>query len=261
VNFFVYLDLIVAAIPLSLSFDRRVRYVTRWPAVLVTSIIVAIPYVAWDSFMTMRGAWGFSAPFVGSLRLLRLPVGELLFFIVVPFSCIFILEVVSAYLPQKAARPVRLPWIAAGALVALAAFLARGRLYTQTVLAASGAFLVLCAVFSPITLASRAFWLALAACYLPFLAANGVLTSLPVVTYAGWAILGPRVVSIPLEDFFYNFSYLGFTFLVYGVFRARTGLSILRPFHETRLRRNVSARERTNTAVKNTRWIGKRRAE
>jgi lycopene cyclase domain-containing protein len=258
---YVLIDILIAAAPLSLSFDKRVRYVLRWPAVLITSIIVAVPYVAWDSFMTIRRAWEFSPRFAGNFRLLWLPPGELLFFLVVPFSCIFIFEVVSSYLPRKVARPWQLPWISAGVLLALSAFLFPGRLYTQAVAIASGAFLALSAIVSPSMLASRSFWLALGACYVPFLAANGILTALPVVTYSSWAILGPRAVSIPLEDFFYNFSYLGFTFLVYGFFRSRAGLSILRPFHETRFRRNVSAKERMKTAAKNNRWIGKRSAE
>jgi lycopene cyclase domain-containing protein len=49
----------------------------------------------------------------------------------------------------------------------------------------------------------------------PFGLANGILTSLPVVTYGGMEFSGIRIVTIPLEDFLYNITLLGFELLVY----------------------------------------------
>ena len=61
---------------------------------------------------------------------------------------------------------------------------------------------------APATLRSGRFWLAMALTYVPFLAANGVLTGLPVVWYDDARILSIRAGSIPLEDFVYSFSML-----------------------------------------------------
>jgi hypothetical protein len=44
---------------------------------------------------------------------------------------------------------------------------------------------------------------------------QGILTALPVVPYNPTAIWGPRFITIPLEDFFYNYSLLSFYLLVY----------------------------------------------
>jgi lycopene cyclase domain-containing protein len=105
-----------------------------------------------------------------------------------------------------------------------AAFFLRTRLYTATVLAAAALFFAIAAAFAPDALARRRFWISLLVSYVPFLLANGLLTALPVVTYGDQAILGFRVISIPIEDFLYSFSLLGFNLLAYRVFRG-TGAS------------------------------------
>ena len=219
VSLYVLVDLFIIAAPLALSFDRKVMYVRRWPAVFVAMAIVGLLYIAWDSTMAMRGAWRFSDRFAGATRILALPPGELFFFVVVPFSCVFIYEVVAAYAREKSFRVHRAAWIAAGALFLAMGFLAMSRLYTGTVLGAVGAFFLLSAAFAPSLLGSKVFWLSIATSYAPFLVANGILTALPVVTYGEAAILGPRALSIPIEDFLYSFSYLGFTIFTYRLLR------------------------------------------
>jgi lycopene cyclase domain-containing protein len=223
VSLYLVLDLAVAAFPVALSFDRRVRFFRRWPAAMLSALIVSVPFIAWDSLMSARGAWGFNPRFSGDIRILHLPPAELLFFFVVPFACIFLYEVACAYWRDGTARPRRAPWLAAAAALAALAFAAAPRMYTAGVLAAAALFFLLSAMLAPDMLASRRVWLSLLFSYLPFLAANGVLTALPVVTYAPWAILGPRVHTIPVEDFLYSLTLLGFCLMVYRVLRRRLG--------------------------------------
>jgi lycopene cyclase domain-containing protein len=218
-SLYVLLDLLVLAAPLALSFDRRVRYVRRWPAVLAASLLVALPYLAWDAWMASRGDWGFNPRYAGAFRLLHLPPGEYLFFLTVGFSCLFIYEVVQAYLRD---RPLRLPrwgWLLPAAAAVAAALMFRRQNYTFTVLLAVAVFFLLATLVLPALLTSRNFWLAILITYVPFLIVNGVLTALPVVTYGARAIWGLRVYTIPLEDFFYSFSMLGFMMLAYRGFR------------------------------------------
>jgi lycopene cyclase domain-containing protein len=90
--------------------------------------------------------------------------------------------------------------------------------YTFTVLLSCAAFLAYAAILLPDLLASRHFWLGLLATYAPFLIFNGLLTALPVVLYSPRAIWGVRLYSIPLEDFLFSFSMLGFSVLGYRLF-------------------------------------------
>ena len=228
-NLYVAIDILILAFPLALSFDRRVRYFRSWPFVGLAAVLIGAPFEAWLSVMTVNGAWGFSPEYAGSLRILSLPLGELGFFLAVPFSCLFIYEVVAAYAPDREHRgdgSTRhrgvLPWAAAAVALAVAAFALRSRLYTSTVLAAAAVFLLLAVLLRPGLLASRRFWLTVALAYIPFLIFNGLLTALPVVTYGEKAILGPRLLTIPVEDFLYSFSLLGLTVLAYELVRGRS---------------------------------------
>jgi lycopene cyclase domain-containing protein len=216
---YLWLDLLIAAFPIALSFDRKVRYVRRWPAALAAAVLIGVPFLAWDSFMSARGAWGFNDQFAGAFRFLSLPLGEFAFFLAVPFACLFINEVVKAYVPEKDLRIGRIPWVVAAAVCAAAGLVLRGRLYTSSVLAVAALFFALAAAFAPSVLSRRRFWLSIVISYVPFLLANGLLTALPVVTYGSQAILGFRVITIPIEDFLYSFSLLGFNLLAYRLFR------------------------------------------
>ncbi len=238
-NLYLWILLAITALPLALSFDRRVHYVDRWPVVFAAAAVVGIPYLAWDVLKTEAGVWGFSEEHAGALRILGLPLPEILFFIAVPFSCLFIYEVVRTYFRSRYLPVPRWVWsVPAAALVALAA-LYRDRIYTVTVLGSVALFLVLAAVLRPKLLAGRHFWLAMLLSYLPFLIFNGLLTAVPIVMYKDTETWGFRVYTIPLEDFFYSFSLLGFNILVYEILKG-----IPAPERRPNLRRRPHRRAR-----------------
>ena len=214
-SLYLLLDLAVLFFPVVLSFDRKVAYVRRWPRALLSAAAVAVPFLVWDVLMTRAGAWSFSHRWAGEARLAGLPPAEILFFLVVPFACLFIYDVVGAYFRERVGRPHRLPWLALSAVLGAASVALRQRLYTSTILAATALVLAVTAAWAPALLASRRYWLAMLLTYAPFLVMNGVLTALPVVSYADTAILGARVYTIPVEDFLYSFAMLGLALLVY----------------------------------------------
>jgi lycopene cyclase domain-containing protein len=214
-NLYLWIDLAILAVPLALSFDRKVRYVSRWPAVLAAAGITAAVFIPWDILKTAAGVWGFTRRYVGDFTLYGLPAGEILFFFVVPFSCLFIYEVVRAYLHERPVRVPRWAWfVVAAGLVGLG-LAYRGQAYTLTVLLSLAALLVLAALWQPDMLRSLHFWLAMGLTYIPFLVFDGILTAVPLVVYNDAEIWGARVYTIPVEDFLYSFSLLGLAILVY----------------------------------------------
>ena len=84
-------NILIISGPLALSFDQRVRYVKHWRRALLASLFTLVPFVAWDALVSGRH-WWFNHDFTLSLRILDLPLGEWLFFITVPFACLFIWE-------------------------------------------------------------------------------------------------------------------------------------------------------------------------
>jgi lycopene cyclase domain-containing protein len=219
-NFYLMLDLIVLAGPLALSFDRRVAFYKKWPAVFSAIGLIVLIYGAWDIWKTASGVWSFNPAYAGEFRFLLLPPAEWLFFVVVPYACIFILACVRAYFKDAELRLPRPLFFAIAAALAALGIALIGRTYTGIVLIAAALTLAASEVLAPKSLRSRNFWLAMAITYVPFLIANGILTGKPVVLYDDTRNLGLRVGTIPVEDFVYSFAMLLLAFVLYDLFSA-----------------------------------------
>lgn len=216
---YLVLNIFIIAIPLGLTFDERIAYHRRLPAIVFSIAVVSSFFLIWDGIVTARGEWSFNRRYLTGLQLLNIPLEEILFFITVPFSCLFIYEVV---LYTTKSSDIKVPeWAVIGAIMTLfAASLAlRHQGYTSKALAACGVFLVAAWLFDRSLLNSKQYWVWLGVCYIPFLIFNTVLTALPVVEYNPYAIFGFRVFTIPIEDFLYNFALLSFYIFLYRVRR------------------------------------------
>jgi lycopene cyclase domain-containing protein len=61
------------------------------PLIFTLTILVAV-FGGWDVFAAWRGHWSFDSRGVNGLKIINLPVEEWLFFVVIPFCCIFTWE-------------------------------------------------------------------------------------------------------------------------------------------------------------------------
>ncbi len=209
----------IIAIPLALTFDKRTAYYRQIPAVGVATAVVGACYLIWDVFVTARGEWSFNGKYLTGLQLLNIPLEEVLFFITVPYSCLFIYEVVLFATTDRFYKMSTPVLITAIVLLAAASWALRDQGYTSKALASCSFFLAVACWLDRPLLTSRRYWTWLAICYIPFLLVNSVLTSLPVVEYNPKAIFGLRVFTIPIEDFFYNYAMLSFYLLFYRLRR------------------------------------------
>jgi len=237
-SLYTVVDLGIVALPLLLSFDAKVAFYRRWPSALPAILLVALPYLAWDVAATRLGHWAFNPQYSGSIRILGLPPGEVLFFLAIPYACLFTYEVVRAYSREKS-YPLRPQYVAIAAVLFLLIGLGflfldsrrtgQVRPYSLAAVISVAAFLLVAIRLRPDLFASAYArrWMLLV--YLAFIVSNGVLTGLPIVTYSPAAILGWRFFTIPVEDFFYNFAFLGFTLLVYRALEDRRARRQARP--------------------------------
>ena len=205
--------------PFLLSFDSRVRYFRKWRPLAASILVIAPVYIVWDAVATDRGDWWFSGEHTSGVSILGLPLAEVLFFLVVPYSCIFIYEVLLRYLGDSRVPFHRWAYVlsALALLVLAAAFI--DQYYTATVLVFTSAFLLAASLMYPAILQARAYWQYIIVSLVPFFAVNYLLTSTPIVMYSDEAIWGVRISTIPLEDLVYNFSMLSFYLLAYLYFR------------------------------------------
>lgn len=215
---YLLVNILVLAGPLALSFDRRVAFWRKWTRLALAIPAVSAIYILWDVVVTEHGHWSFNPAYAGSWRLLGLPLGEWLFFFVVPYACLFIYEVVKAYFPRKSSshiKRIRAIGTIAVILLLTGAFLFRTQAYTLLALLSAALWLALVLIVRPLLLGEiHVLWFFLLS-IVAFLVVNGILTGIPIVQYNPEAIWNIRIITIPLEDLFYNISMLGFYLLSY----------------------------------------------
>lgn len=217
---YLLLDGATVLFPLLLSFDKKVAYVKQWKDVLLAAAIVGIPFLVWDVLFTARGVWGFNPDYLVGWYVFNLPVEEVLFFLVVPFSCMFIYACVKAYICGQYLHPVNA--VIYSLLLCYMGFIAWGALqnggvYSRAVIVSSGLTLILLVLFRRQT---RFLPLAFVVSLVPFLLVNGILTgaatSEPIVWYNAAERLPFSMLTIPVEDVLYSFTLIGLNAVVYA---------------------------------------------
>ena len=75
-------------VPFCASFIPWFRIWQRLNALACTLGGITVIFGLWDYAAVMRDHWYFNPEAVGPIRFMRLPLEEILFFIVIPFCCI-----------------------------------------------------------------------------------------------------------------------------------------------------------------------------
>lgn len=188
----------------------------RWIVPQSVSIAVtSLVFIVWDIGFTHAGVWAFNPDYVMGIRILGLPLEEVLFFFVILYCCLFIYEVGKHYF-RLAYSPVWW-WILLVQLVlaVVAALLYAERIYSVVNFIVLGLVLVLILLTRQVHAELPYFYVALGLSLMPFVVVNGLLTSMPVVQYDDAENLGVRLLTIPLDDFFYCQSMLFLSYYIY----------------------------------------------
>lgn len=218
---YLYLNIFTILFPLLLSFDKKVAFYKNWPALFPAILVNAIVFMAWDAWFTDMGVWGFNEEYLTGIYLFNLPLEEVLFFITVPYACVFIYDVLNAYIPKDLLQPyAKAIAIVLLLVLPLIAVFHISQLYTSITFTALALLHLVHMRYFGTRYLGR-FYLAYLVHLVPFLLVNGVLTYLPIVWYNDSYNLGIRIVSIPVEDTMYSMLMLLLTISVYESLRQR----------------------------------------
>ncbi|MFN7116902.1 MAG: lycopene cyclase domain-containing protein [Saprospiraceae bacterium] len=223
-----YLHLFALSCVLPMSFERKIHYYKYWKALFPALLIVAVVFLAWDSYKTYAGVWGFN-PEHYTFLVGNLPIEEWFFFITFPFASIFIYESLNYYIkkdPLVKAEPYITPLLIV--LFTTVGLVYWSHAYTATTFIVCGGFLLYHYIYVTPRYRSR-FYAGLLVGYLPFILVNGALTGTfteqPVVVYNPEEYLGIRFLSIPLDDFAYNFILEFSVITLYEFFKVKMRLA------------------------------------
>jgi len=205
---YTYLLLLIGsiALPLALSFDKNVQYYKNLKYILPAILVTAAIFWVWDIKFTAAQVWSFNPEYTIGKNFMGMPIEEWLFFIVVPYACVFIYEVLKFYLKKyEYANPFLALSLALIVGFALIGYFFRHQAYTFLTFLFSTVYLGYTVFRNKFKPHITKFYFAYFVSLLPFLVVNGILTSLPVVEYNSAHILNIRIINIPVEDFSYLF--------------------------------------------------------
>ncbi|MBN2058260.1 MAG: lycopene cyclase domain-containing protein [Candidatus Saganbacteria bacterium] len=214
-SLYLLIDIIIIIFPLLLSLIPWFGFYRKLLPLSVSILAVGGLFLVWDILVTARGDWAFNPLHVGNISFLGLPVEEVLFFVVVPYSCIFLYEGLAGFMPDRRLPHVPFYYMIAALVFIVSAVFFSGKEYTSLVMLVTGLTLIAGASFFREMYSSMLAWLWLLCGMALFFIFNYFLTAAPVVTYAPTAILNLRIATIPIEDFLYNFCLLSWYLGVY----------------------------------------------
>lgn len=199
------------------SFDKRLAFNKHFGAFLKSAVIVGIPFILWDVWFTAHGVWWFNFDYTCGIIIAGLPIEEWLFFICIPFSCLFTYFCIDKFF--------KLDWLAGfNNMIVFASIIVCS---LMTLLHPDKAYTFVTAIVTICTLIFlnffvRAPWISQASMVylilmLGFFPVNGILTGTglesPIVNYNPKEFLGIRMLTIPIEDVVYGYSQ--FLWIVY----------------------------------------------
>lgn len=220
-NTYLFINIVIIIVPLLLSFEKNITYYKKLPSLLFSILIVSTAFIIWDIIATKRGDWSFNSEYLVGIYLFGLPIEEILFFITVPYSCIFIYETVKFYTKEKNFKINKYIFILIALLLILLGIIFNHQYYTFTVSLFAGIFFILAFYLNTGLLNSSFYWLTMLLSFIPFFIVNYFLTSIPIVMYNETAFFGKRFITIPYEDFLYSFSMISLWILFYEIIQKR----------------------------------------
>ena len=222
---YLWVDFFTVIVPFIFSFHPKLNFYKNFKPFFLANIIVTLIFIGWDIIFTQKGIWGFNPDYVSGIYFYNLPIEELLFFICIPFSCVFTYHCLNLFFNIKWSKKTE-----ALIITVLAATLLGTGLYFQSKLYTSYTFISLSILLLVFYYVAKVNWLPkLIIIYLvllvPFLIVNGILTGTgleqPVVWYNNAENLDIRLFTIPVEDIFYGFELILLNIFFYEYFKIK----------------------------------------
>ena len=180
-------------------------------------------FIAWDVLFTRWQIWGFNERYLLGIYVLGLPIEEVLFFVAIPYACLFLYETVQLLVKHN--------WLAAyqrpvtGLLIVGLAWLGMthwGQAYTASTYLLAATFLSFHHFYLRRPYLGQ-FYMTYLVILVPFFVVNSILTGSwtdeAIVWYNDQENLGIRWGTIPLEDVGYGFLLMLIKLTLYKAFQ------------------------------------------
>ncbi|WP_142783209.1 lycopene cyclase domain-containing protein [Changchengzhania lutea] len=215
---YLWLNLGSLSVPFLYSFHPKLKFYKKWPGLFLGIFTMMLIFIPWDIIFTNSGFWGFNETYFLGISLFNLPIEEWLFFICIPYACIFTHYALLHYFPNmKLSNSItkKMSYLCFIVFMTLAIYnYDKWYTFVNFILASILIVVVIKMNFNLL----KSFYLTYLVMLIPFFIVNGVLTGSfikdEVVWYNDAENLGLRLFTIPIEDTIYAFTLILMTLFV-----------------------------------------------
>ncbi len=217
-HLYLLLNLASLSIPFLFSFHPKLNFYKLWKYFFPATFIMMAFFIPWDIIFTQNGIWGFNEKYLSGIKLANLPIEEWLFFICIPYACIFTICAFKNLLPKFSIseKTTQIIYFSIQTILIATLLYFYDRWYTA--INFGYAIVLLALVFNYNREVLQVFFPVFLILLVPFFIVNGFLTGSwiheEVVWYNNAENLGIRMHTIPIEDTIYNLGMLLTVFLV-----------------------------------------------
>ena len=198
------------SVPFLYSFHPRLKLHKRFLWIFISILLTMLIFIPWDVIFTMNGIWGFNDTYFLGCKFLSLPIEEWLFFMCIPFACVFTHYALLLYFPNLKVNKTTAKKISIVLILLLFILAVVNYDKWYTVINFGLAIPLTLIVYKYNSLLLQQFFLTFLVMLIPFFIVNGILTGSfiedQVVWYNNAENLGIRMGTIPVEDSIYAYS-------------------------------------------------------
>lgn len=222
INFFTII------IPFIYSFHPRIRFDEKWKYFFPAVILVAIIFIIWDDIFTSMGVWQFNDDYILGIYLFNLPLEEILFFICIPYSCVFTFYCLDKFFNLKWNPRLEAIFclVFSGSLI-IVGLVYIHQIYTMVTMFSTTFVCLALRFIAKVDWFGKATFVYIIL-LVPFVMVNGILTgswiASPIVSYNPAENMNIRLLTIPVEDIFYGFEMILLNIYFMKLFEKKWGV-------------------------------------
>lgn len=222
---YLYLNIGSFLIPFLFSFHPRLKFYKKWKYLFPAIFLMMAIFIPWDIIFTHNGIWGFNDKYISGLKLFGLPLEEWLFFICIPYACLFTHYSLQHLFPNLflPKRLMSIFYVLLQAVLVITVLFNYDKWYPliNFILA----IVLLALVYNYNKMALQRFLPTYFVILIPFFIVNGVLTGSwihqEVVWYNNAENLGIRIGTVPIEDSIYALVMLLLVYILMELFEKK----------------------------------------
>lgn len=232
-HLYLILDLASLSIPFLFSFHPKLQFYKLWKYFFPATSIMMVFFVSWDIIFTYYGIWGFNESYLSGIALGNLPIEEWLFFICIPYACLFTVYSFKNILPKFAfsEKTTSIIYYSLQTILIVTLLYHYNRWYTAVNF--GYAIVLLAWVYNFDRDSLNVFFAVFTILLVPFFIVNGFLTGSwieeEVVWYNNAENLGIRIGTVPIEDSVYALTMLLTVFFLMERFKRRNNSNLKNP--------------------------------